>query len=125
LKPGGWIEFQEICPRLTSDDNSIPPDYPVTKFYDIVNRVFLDRYGFDLFLIERMKSELQNLGFINVQQRVFQLPVGAWPKDKRLRLIGLYMREAIVSLLPSMGAKPFAEYGIPRDEARHLFADVK
>jgi hypothetical protein len=38
-------------------------------------------------------TKLQLELFTNIKEEVFKCLLGIWPKDKRLRLVGLYLRE--------------------------------
>ena len=109
---------------MVCDDGTVSDDYPLNKFYEILKGIW-DGYGFDMFVPERLKAEMEAMGYVNVHQRVFHVPLGAWPRDKRLRLVDMYLRECLVQLLPAMGAKPFREAGVPHEEAERLFADIR
>ncbi|KAL1847841.1 hypothetical protein VTK73DRAFT_10251 [Phialemonium thermophilum] len=125
MNPGGWIELQEINPVVKCDDGTVPPDYPLTRFYEQMRTVFEEHYGFDPDFVERAPSQLEELGFVNVQLRVFHVPIGEWPKDKHLRTLGAYLREILAETLPAMAAKPFHESGIDDADAKELLQDVR
>lgn len=125
MKPGGWIELQEFNPRIGCDDGSVPPDYPLQKFYDQLQTVFWEHYGFDLRFIEKAPACLEKLGFVNIQQRVFHLPIGAWPKDQHLRTLGAYFREVFAEMIPAMTASAFPEFGIDALETNELMQSIQ
>lgn len=56
---------------------------------------------------ERQRELLEKAGFVNVDCVVHKVPIGTWPKDKRLRLIGMYCRTAVNDMFGAMAAKPF------------------
>lgn len=125
LKPGGWIEVLEFNPRVGCDDGTIPPDYPLVKLYDQLRKVFREHYNFDLHFIEKAPSHLEQLGFVNVQKRVFHVPIGEWHRDKHLRTIGAYFREVMREMLPAVTSSAFPEYGIEASETRELLHAVQ
>ncbi|KAL2120411.1 hypothetical protein VTJ04DRAFT_4438 [Mycothermus thermophilus] len=124
LKPGGWIEIQDILPRTASDDDTIPAHYAIRRFYSMIEPVVRERYGADLYLMDRMPQLLESTGFTNVQRRVFHIPLGEWPRDRHLRLIGALFRETVKEFVDAMAAKPLVEAGYERDEIDELLKDV-
>ena len=42
---------------------------------------------------------VKDAGFVNVRHRVFKVPVNGWPKDPKLKLIGQWMVQNLVSNL--------------------------
>lgn len=102
----------------------MPPDYPVAKFYSIIEPLLRDRYGFDIMVMEQMPRLLESLGFINVQKRVFHMPLGEWARDAHLRLLGGYFREVVAGLVGAMAARPLVEDGLDRDEIDDLVSGV-
>ncbi|KXX78888.1 Malonyl-[acyl-carrier protein] O-methyltransferase [Madurella mycetomatis] len=116
LKPGGWVEIQDIYPKASSDDGTVPPDYPLNKFYSTLGGILQERYGFDFWVVHQLPELLQRLGYVNVQKKVFHMPVGAWARDKHLRLLGGYFREILRDFIGAMAARPFVEAGFEKDE---------
>jgi len=35
-----------------------------------------------------MKAHIEEAGFVNAVERVFKIPIGGWPADRRLRELG-------------------------------------
>jgi hypothetical protein len=96
LKPGGWVENQEINHHRRSDDDSIARDSKLTQWESEWTR------GIEKFGLaggsdpEVMARQMNQAGFINVTVREFKMPIGPWPSDKRLREAGMF---ALVNLL--------------------------
>jgi hypothetical protein len=42
-------------------------------------------------------------GFVNVTTSIFHVPIGPWPRNKVLKMVGLYWREILL-----IGAEPIA-----------------
>ncbi|KAK0715679.1 S-adenosyl-L-methionine-dependent methyltransferase [Lasiosphaeris hirsuta] len=114
LKPGGWIEFQDISPKPASDDDTLPPDHPLHEFYRLSVEVFKTQYGFNLSYVQTLPEDLESWGFINVQSRIFNLPFGEWPRDPEQRAIGGCFREVFLSFANAMATRPFVEFGMDR-----------
>jgi hypothetical protein len=81
--PGGWAEFQDYDSKLYSEDGSLKDDSPLRKWSDIL----LDgccRMGKDPGPGPKLNGWMEEAGFENIKHEVFNLPIGAWPKDKML-----------------------------------------
>ncbi|KAK4121743.1 S-adenosyl-L-methionine-dependent methyltransferase [Parathielavia appendiculata] len=124
LKPGGWVEIQDVLPHVASDDNTIPPAYPLIKFYAMLKPVLRNKYGFDIRLMDRLPGLLQNVGFVNVQRKVFHMPLGEWARDPYLRLLGGYFREVMLDFVGAMASRPLVEAGYDREEIDDIVRDV-
>ncbi|KAK0621562.1 S-adenosyl-L-methionine-dependent methyltransferase [Bombardia bombarda] len=122
LKPGGWVECQEILPKPYCDDNTLPPNYPVSKFYDLLTDILYKKYQFEIAYVKKLPEVMRQIGFVNVQWKIFHLPVGEWAKDGHLRMIGGYFREVIMDFVTAMAARPFVEAGVEKTEIDDLVA---
>lgn len=125
MRPGGWIEFLEFYGVPGCDDGTLCADSPLIKFFDVLRQVFVDIYGFDIDIVEKLPAKLEQAGFVNIQQKVYHLPIGDWPKDKHLRTVGVYCREVVEELLSAAAAKPFSDAGIEKSEANELLQESR
>lgn len=107
-------------PEPRSDDNSAPPDYALAKFYELCIEVFKKVYGFELDYVKHLAEDLQSQGFVNIETKIFHVPVGEWPRDPHLRTIGGYLREIIMDFALAMAARPFVEFGMEKSEVDEL-----
>lgn len=115
LKPGGWIEFQENNGVPQCDDGTMDPKTDImVRYYNLCQQA-MGKFGMDLGVGSRVGDYLTKAGFINVTHVRRKVPVGTWPKDKTMRLIGLYTREIALHSIPSMD-KPFANLGVSKTE---------
>ncbi|KAK3944876.1 S-adenosyl-L-methionine-dependent methyltransferase [Diplogelasinospora grovesii] len=125
LKPGGWVESQEILPRVGCDDNTTPLDYPLSTFYRICKDIMHEKYQFEIGFVEHLPQDLEQIGFVNVQRRIYHLPVGEWPRDRHLRMVGGYFREVLMDFVNAMVARPFVEAGLEKTEIEDLVNNIK
>ena len=89
LRPGGWVECQELDYRCRSDDNTMPEDSPLKMWEDEWTRA-IQKTGLNGFCRpEVVEQQMRDAGFINITRRDFKLPIGPWPKDQRLREAGM------------------------------------
>ncbi|KAJ6779368.1 hypothetical protein PWT90_07931 [Aphanocladium album] len=109
LKPGGWIELQEIhhCPRSANPDVDLPEDHEVAQFWSHVTEG-LGKLGVDLNISSggQLTKMLQEAGYVNVTERVFHVPIGTWPKNKVLKTVGLYWRTILLDGLQAIALGP-------------------
>ncbi|KAK4241939.1 S-adenosyl-L-methionine-dependent methyltransferase [Achaetomium macrosporum] len=124
LKPGGWVEVQDIFPQVLSDDDTIPPGYAINRFYAVIIPVLQDKYGFEIRILENLPSLLESLGFVNVERKVFHMPLGEWARDAHLRLLGRYFREVLMDFFGAMAARPLVEAGYEREEIEELLSNA-
>ncbi|KAH8663695.1 methyltransferase domain-containing protein [Tricladium varicosporioides] len=99
LKPGGWMEMQEIHPRPYCHDASMPPDHLVAEYYLVSDG--LASLGVNSDATTLLADMMRDAGFINVTTRTFPMPIGGWPKNKTLRRMGLDWRAILLD-----GAQP-------------------
>jgi len=89
LKPGGWVEFQDIDLRNYSEDDSINDGNQVFDFHEKLIEA-CDAGGRSVRAGVMLKDWVEETGFINIHHEVFRIPLGPWAKDKRLKEIGTF-----------------------------------
>ncbi|KAG4261197.1 hypothetical protein FPRO04_08188 [Fusarium proliferatum] len=114
MKPGAWIEIQELDARANCDDGSLAPDAPLAKFFDTAEQAVAS-FGMKFRAGENLREPLEKAGFTNVSCKVLKVPIGTWAKDKKLRLIGLYLKTAVSDMFGAMAAKPLRKILEPEE----------
>jgi hypothetical protein len=104
-KPGGWVEFQELHYYPHCDDDSMNRPYAFRDFLENV-RDGVANMGSDLNGVTRLRGQMEDAGFINIEEHILRCPIGIWPKDKTLKLAGLYWRTAISDGLMNVAKRP-------------------
>ncbi|KAG5937363.1 hypothetical protein E4U59_004408 [Claviceps monticola] len=97
LRPGGWIELQELLVKPLCDDGTMPDDDPVKCFLVCIRAKLATELG----------PYLQEAGFGNIHCQIFKVPIGPWAKDNNMRVVGLYQSMAVKELLPTLAGRPF------------------
>lgn len=93
LKPGGWVEVQEVqFPVAYADDGSVPPDSPLLVWSCYV-RDAAARGGIDTMVSTRFREMLHKQGFVNIKEKWPKWALGAWPKGKQEKEIGVWTLE--------------------------------
>lgn len=79
LKPGGWIEIQELGGHALCDDDTMPEDYSVNKFLDMCQEA-LGKFGADFRAGNKLQEPLEKAGFTNITCKKLKVPIGPWAK---------------------------------------------
>ena len=66
----------------------------------------LQALGTELQSIATVPNELAAAGFENINKTTHKCPIGVWPRDKRMRYCGLFMRTAIMDGLRGLVKRP-------------------
>lgn len=91
LKPGGWIEQHEVGPDPRSEDGTLTPDHPFQKWGDLIFQAG-DVIGKSYRTAYSTKDYMEEAGFINIVEKKYKFPIGTWPKDKRMKELGMWFR---------------------------------
>ncbi|KAH8764649.1 S-adenosyl-L-methionine-dependent methyltransferase [Hyaloscypha finlandica] len=94
LNPGGWIE---IC--------DFEPVSDVVKWTDGLHEA-ASKFGRRMDVATHMHEWVHNAGYSEVVQHIATIPVGNWPKDKKLETLGMYQ---LANMLD--GVSYFNKYG--------------
>lgn len=90
LSPGGWFEAQECAPVPHCDDGTLKEDSALASwFLDFLNAAVEAKrphaeFGY-------LKNMMQRVGFVDVHQKIFKVPLNGWAKDPALKEIGQLM----------------------------------
>ncbi|KFY10977.1 hypothetical protein V491_07386 [Pseudogymnoascus sp. VKM F-3775] len=87
IKPGGWIEQVEINVQIVSDDGTVDEDHILTGWAKPFFKAG-DILGKTIRALDQSKELMENVGFTNVVQRNYKVPIGAWSSDPKLKEVG-------------------------------------
>jgi hypothetical protein len=90
LKPGGWFEETEVGVVPYSDDDTIKGT--TLESWGELSLTAGDKFGRSLRIVDDTRAYMEAAGFVNITYRKYKWPMGPWPKDARLKRIGLYNR---------------------------------
>ncbi|KAJ9352223.1 hypothetical protein DTO027B9_5924 [Paecilomyces variotii] len=86
--PGGWVEFQDWDCVLYSEDGSTDGTY-IKQYYENVLPA-MRKTGVEPGPGPKLEGWFRDAGFEEIHVEKFVLPIGAWPKDKRLKTLGAW-----------------------------------
>ncbi|KFY58121.1 hypothetical protein V497_05053 [Pseudogymnoascus sp. VKM F-4516 (FW-969)] len=95
LKPGGYIELVEMHVIPTSPDHTLPPNSQIMELYTTLADAS-EEVGLDLAVARKYGSMMMSAGFENVVEEVFDLPIGDWMSDRRMKEVGAFQRFQMV-----------------------------
>ncbi|KAH6609630.1 hypothetical protein Trco_002976 [Trichoderma cornu-damae] len=90
LSPGGWFESQESLSVPHCDDGTLKPDSALALWFrDFLNAAAEAQRP----LTEAcdLRSIYERVGFVDVHERIYKIPLNGWAKDKKLKEIGMMM----------------------------------
>ncbi|KAJ4181538.1 hypothetical protein NW767_014125 [Fusarium falciforme] len=125
LAPGGYIEFQAANPRWMSDDGTADKAENAQSWL----KVLLEgsaKFGKPLEIAVDWKGKMEKAGFVDVQQEVRKMPIGAWPKDPKLKEMGRYQGVQQIQAVESYTPRLFSTVlGWTEEEIQVYVAKVR
>ena len=109
LQPGGWLECQEIPAIPSCDDGTMAPDNPFLLWSTDIAEAS-ERANRPANVGAQLKDWLREVGFVDVQETVFKLPVGGWPKEIRLKHIGMLWQRNLLEGLSGLTLRLFHHF---------------
>lgn len=119
VREGGWIEAQDIIPKIHCDDGTMTRDDPVRILFDAASEG-MRKLGCPQFDPEGLEAAFSQAGLVNVQRIVRKIPISPWACDTHLRGIGSLMKVNLMGLIGALGAKPLAAMEIAPADAKNL-----
>jgi hypothetical protein len=125
-KPGGFIELQEMDYMGVIQPTSRVPGTSFTTWCT-EQGIAARKAGVILRTSSSLLvSSLQKVGFVDCQVHEFKLPIGPWPREKRLRNAGLLQLSAMLEGIEGLSLRLFTHYaGWSLDELKVLLAKVR
>ncbi|KAK5660527.1 hypothetical protein OQA88_13076 [Cercophora sp. LCS_1] len=108
LRPGGWLESQEIASLVECDDNTLERNGTLTYWVRLVAEAGL-KVGRPRDVARSMVQWYRDVGFVDVKIMEFKVPIGSWAKDPALKEMGAYWRENMVEAVESLSLRLFNE----------------
>ncbi|ESZ91133.1 hypothetical protein SBOR_8497 [Sclerotinia borealis F-4128] len=90
VRPGGWVETQEHEVHIESDDGTDLKAANLQKFFGLIDEASVRNGKMMDEVAGSQKKWMIDAGFVDVHDQVYKVPIGPWPKDKRLKEIGMY-----------------------------------
>lgn len=128
LQKGGWIELQDAGFDIWGlNDNSGFQQSHLKRWWHLVQSG-ASSLGRDLTKARLYQRQLKDAGFVDVVEKVCEVPGGPWPESGKDKLIGVCTANAFCASMGVVDAfKPFlvAAQGVSEAEGVKLIALVK
>lgn len=106
-------------------DGSMPPDWPITRYWSTVI-AGLKNLGIDFLSTTTLADRMRNAGFTNVTERVFNVPLGTWPRNKVLKMVGLYWRTVLLDGTYPIAIAPLTRgLGYTKEDVEMFIVDAR
>ncbi|KAF3479485.1 uncharacterized protein GIQ15_06461 [Arthroderma uncinatum] len=122
-KPGGWVEFQDWDGTIRSDDGTLKGTH-LFMLQEAVKNAFVEM-GITSNPGAECGGWLKDAGFINVTTEKFKVPLGTWPKDKHLKVVGAYNVLQHTEGLGGIANLPLIKKGWSPEEIQVLLAKAR
>lgn len=124
--PGGYIELQEMDYMGVIQPTSRNPGTSFHTWCTEQGKAAM-KVGVNLRTSAGfMKDSLEQAGFVDITVREFKLPIGPWPKQKRLRDAGLLQLSAMLEGIEGLSLRLLKFYdGWSLEELKVLLAKVR
>lgn len=125
LKPGGWMESQELMSTLYCDDKSMAPSFPFAEWTQIQDEAAM-KMGKPMRIANKLKRWYEQAGFVDVHEEVFKLPINSWPRDPQFKMLGRFNETNYLDGLQAWSLQLFTR-GLEwtKDEIEVYLVDVR
>ncbi|EEP75891.1 conserved hypothetical protein [Uncinocarpus reesii 1704] len=125
VRPGGWVEFQDFNVDYYSQDDSSQRDTALRRWL-ILGQEAEELTGRTLRPGRSLEAWAREAGFVNISVVKTPVPIGTWPKDPKLKQIGLFNWTQLYENLQGFSNRIFLNYlGWSKPELELLLVDVR
>ena len=107
LKPGGYIELQDLNFPVRCDDGTAPPDSPLMQWSSYMMEGARN-LGIDLEASNSFPTLLAEVGFVSIKSETYAWPINSWPKDQAMKENGMWVTQNFLQGLQGFSMAYFA-----------------
>jgi metalloendopeptidase OMA1, mitochondrial len=109
LQPGGWLECQEVPAIIACDDGTMSDDYGWQRWARELGAVgrLADR---QVNVGPELKDWMREVGFVDIHETIFKIPVNGWPKEMRLKHVGMMWQRNLLEGLSGFSLGMFHRF---------------
>jgi len=123
VAPGGYLELQDgVFPFRCRDDT-----FKDTALHVWVNACVeaAEKMGRPWTNTPHYKCWMEEVGFENVTEKVFEIPINTWPKGRKAKELGIWFQTDLLEVLVATKALLTRGLGWEVDEVEKLIVDAK
>ena len=125
LKPGGWVEAQEVNYPLCCDNESERSGSAVMRWSRLMHEA-MAKSGVDPAPGDNFKRHMSNAGFTNVHEKLTTWACSPWPEDEHQREIGRLQRQNTLMALEGVTTMVFTKsFEWTKQEVDSLLGEVR
>jgi hypothetical protein len=95
LHSDGWFEIQDIGFPVCCEDGTLLPNCHLVRWCELMIEAAV-KTGRSLDKHTQVKEMIENAGFVDVIQTCFKWPQNPWPKTRKEKELGMWVRENFV-----------------------------
>lgn len=124
LAPGGYLEIGEQKVRMFSNvEGGVTP--AMSQYFDVFDDA-CKAAGKDVLSVDKFADKLKKAGFDDVEEKIYRIPVARWPKDPKLKEIGLFAALAHTDGFEAYGLGLYTAFkGWEPEKAKAFFKALK
>lgn len=123
--PGGYIELSDSVFPCECDDLSLTPSSALLN-WSILLLQASQKIGRDIDSAKLYKAQLEAAGYVDVVERVHYWPMNRWPKDPKLKELGMWNCENMVTGLSGFSMALFTRVlGMSAEEVEVYVVDAR
>ncbi|KAK4226499.1 hypothetical protein QBC38DRAFT_366292 [Podospora fimiseda] len=109
LKPGGYLECHEIPGMPYCDDGTMPPDYGWLRWaQELYHTSALANRQSDIG--PDLKRWMEEVGFVDVKEVIYKIPFNGWPKDTKLKSVGMMWQRNLLDGVSGFTLSLFSKF---------------
>ncbi|GAB1312366.1 Methyltransferase domain-containing protein [Madurella fahalii] len=125
LRPGGWMESQEPHIGVDCDEGPVPENNALNRWFKEICDLSAIA-GRPLHITPMIKQWYIDAGFVDVEEKVFKIPINGWPKVTKLKRIGEMWRLNLADGLSGLSYALFHRVkGMKKEEIELALVDVR
>ncbi|KAL0939160.1 methyltransferase domain-containing protein [Colletotrichum truncatum] len=125
LKPGGYVELQEIDLFAVSDDGTLTPENALSKWCKLLFEAS-EKFGRPYIRVPSLKGMLSDAGFVDVTMSVYKWPSNGWPRAQKYKELGIWNNENMMAGLEAFSMAPLTRaHEWTREEVNVFLIDVR
>ncbi|KAM0548412.1 hypothetical protein ACHAPJ_009898 [Fusarium lateritium] len=122
LVPGGYLEMQAVYSEFKSDDDTRDKAENALLWMKTIVEGSA-KFGKPLDAASGWKKQMEEAGFVDVEQKILKVPIGSWPRDPKLKEIGKFQAVQEAQVVTSYTPGIFSRVLGWSDEEIQVFMD--
>ncbi|CZT49179.1 related to methyltransferase [Rhynchosporium secalis] len=125
LNPGGWLEVKDIKFPIEDNGESFGEECAVKRWSDLILEGTVN-LGRPCDSAKDYKRQLEEAGFEDVVEVRYKWPQNRWPKDRKMKELGMWMHENFSTGLAGLSMAVFTRgLGWSQEELQVFLTDVR